>query len=150
MTRGPLLILIAALLLAGCENPIAYETDHLEAVEVVLRAADGAELARTVENRTWTGVAADGLGVSVGEALDLRVGFVTLDGREVGLTSFDGVSLRAEWEPEGFAVHEPLDTLDLIHGLRPGTTSLRLLAWHGDHADFATPPIPVTVTAQPG
>jgi hypothetical protein len=141
--------LLALLALAACDNPIPYETDHLEAVEVILRDAQGAELARTVENRAWAGPAADGLRVPAGGTLEIRVSFLTLEGREVSLDAEPGLALRAEWEPEGLAVHEPLGAVDRLHGLRPGATTLRLLAWHGTHADFAAPPLPLIITPVP-
>jgi hypothetical protein len=147
--RHLLLLTLAALalvLLAACDNPVGYQTDHIEAVEVVLRdPATGFELARTDENRAWTGPMADGIRVGAGQALGLRVRFVTIEGREVGLDVFAGLSLRAEWDPDGLAIHEPLDTLDVLHGLRPGQTALRLMVWHGDHADLVAPPLPVIV-----
>lgn len=148
MTRTlPLLLLLA---LAACDNPVGYQTDHLEAVEVVVLDASGAELARTVENRVWTGPAAEaGLAVPVGGALDLRVRFVTLDGDEIPITARAGLSVRVEWEPEGFAVHEPLDATDRLLGLRGGQTAVRFLAWHGTHADFISPPLALRVEPAP-
>lgn len=146
---SPLLRLAAALLLlSACENPIAYQTDHLEAIEVVIRDPEtGAELARTDENRVWTGpLAEQGLVLEAGESRELQVTFVTLEGREVGLRAFAGLSLRADWAPEGLALHEPLTGVDVVHALRPGQTKLRLMAWHGDHADLITPPLPVIIT----
>lgn len=122
-------------------------TDHLEAVEVIVRDAAGVELARTSENARWTGPAAEGLTVDAGARLDLRVSFATLDGREVRLSEQPGLTLRVEWETDGLAVHEPLDEGDRLHGLRPGATSLRFLAWHGTHADFVSPPLPITIRA---
>jgi hypothetical protein len=147
VTRRPALLLALAAL-AACDNPVGYQTDHLEAVEVVVLDASGAELARTVENRRWVGPAAEaGLAVPAGGTLALRVRFVTLEGDEVPVTARAGLTLRVEWEPEGLVVHEPLGERDELHGLRPGTTTLRLLAWHGSHADFISPPLDVTVTA---
>lgn len=153
MSRLLLLALaaLALVLLAACENPVGYQTDHIEAVEVVLRdPATGSELARTDENRVWTGPMADGIRVGAGQTLGLRVRFVTIEGREVGLSTFAGLSLRADWSLKGLAVHEPLDTLDVLHGLRAGETTLRLMVWHGDHADLVAPPLPVTVTPAGG
>lgn len=149
MTRTTLCIVLAAcaLVLAACDNPVATTTDHLEAVEVIVRDAAGAELARTSENEQWTGPAAAGLAVDAGARLDLRVSFATLGGREVRLGEQPGLTLRVEWEVDGFAVHEPLDERDRLHGLRPGATSLRFLAWHGTHADFVSPPLPITIHA---
>jgi hypothetical protein len=146
-----LVTLALVLTLTACENPIAYQTDHIEAVEVVIRdPATHAELARTDENRTWTGsLAREGLVLAEGESRGLRVTFVTLEGREVELRDLVGLSLRADWSPEGLALHEPLDTVDVVHALRAGQTSLRLMAWHGDHADLVTPPLAVTVTTAP-
>lgn len=141
-----MLAVVCVAVLGACDNPVGYQTDHLEAVEVVVRDATGAELARTVENQRWTGPAAEaGLVVPAGEVLTLQVRFVTLEGDEVPVTARAGLSLRVEWEPEGLAVHEPLDTTDRLLGLRAGTTAVRLLAWHGTHADFISPPLTVTV-----
>lgn len=135
------------LALSACDNPVGYQTDHLEAVEVVVRDASGAELARTVENTRWTGPAAEnGLAVPAGGTLGLQVRFITLEGDEVPITARAGLTLRVEWEPEGLAVHEPLGETDKVHGLRAGSTALRLLAWHGTHADFVSPPLDITIT----
>ena len=148
MTRAVPLLLALAAVLCACDNPVGYQTDHLEAVEVIVLDETGLELARTVENRQWVGPAAEaGLAVPAGRTLGLRVRFVTLDGEEIPVTARAGLTLRVEWEPEGLAVHEPLGDRDEIHGLRPGTTALRLLAWHGTHADFISPPLILTVAA---
>ena len=148
MTRPAPLALMAALAasLAACDNPVGYQTDHLEAVEMIVRDAAGNELARTDENARWTGPAAGGLTVASGEVLRLVVTVINLDGREVRPDPAAGLSVRAEWAPEGHAVHEPTDDGDRLLGLRPGTTALRWLVWHGTHADFVAPPLPVTVT----
>ena len=120
MTRR-LSLLIALLAVAACDNPVGYQTDHLEAVEVIVLDETGLELARTVENRQWVGPAAEaGLAVPAGGTLALRVRFVTLEGDEVPITARAGLTLRVEWEPEGLAVHEPLGERDDLHGLRPG------------------------------
>ncbi|MFN3596431.1 MAG: hypothetical protein ACK41D_04070 [Rubricoccaceae bacterium] len=139
---------VLALAAAGCDNPLTYQTDHLEAVEVVVRDAAGAELARTVENRRWEGPAAEhGLTVAAGTWLELQVTFLTLEGREVQLgVDRRDLSLRVAWDPEGLAVHEPLGARDRLLGLRPGQTALRLLAWHGTHPDFVSPPLRLTIT----
>lgn len=143
-----LLPLALVALLAACDNPITYQTDHLEAVELIVLDATGAELARTVENREWVGPAAEaGLAVPAGETLTLRVRFVTLEGDEVPITARAGLTLRVEWETDGLAVHEAWGERDELHGLQPGTTALRFLAWHESHADFITPPLDLTVTA---
>ena len=89
--------------------------------------------------------------VGAGEVLELRVRFVTLEGEEVPVTARAGLSLRVEWTEEGLAVHEPLGETDRLLGLRSGETALRLLVWHGTHADFISPPLPLRVgTADAG
>ncbi len=148
MTRllrlAPAALLVLAL--AACDNPVGYQTDHLEAIEMVVRDASGAEIARTDENARWTGPGAGGLTVASGETLELAVTVIALDGREIRPDLARGLSVRAEWAPEGHALHEPTDDGDRLLGLRPGTTALRWLVWHGTHADFIAPPLTVTVT----
>jgi len=149
VTRALPSILVAAcaLAFAACDNPVATTTDHLEAVEIIVRDTTGVELARTSENERWTGPAATGLTIDAGARLDLRISFTTLDGREVRLSEQPNLTLRVESEADGFIVHEPLNERDRLHGLRPGTTSLRFMAWHGTHPDFVSPPLPITIRA---
>jgi hypothetical protein len=134
--------LAALAALAACENPVRVTTDHLEATEVVVRGEGGDVLARTVDNARWD---AAPLAIPEGSALNVRVSFVDLQGREFTLDAGRDHRVRVEWQREGIAGWEPVDGSERLHGLAAGETSARLLAWHVTHPDFISPWLPVRV-----
>lgn len=143
-TRRLATLALAALgALAACDNPVRVSTDHLEATEVVVRGERGAVLARTVDNARWDG---GPLVVAEGEAVDVRVAFVDLQGREFTLDARRDHRVRVEWQRDGVGAWEPLDGRERLHGLAAGETAARLLVWHVSHPDFISPWLPVRVT----
>jgi hypothetical protein len=129
-------------LVAACDHPIAIVTPHVEAADVVLRdlASDGAAgtvVARTRDNRRWEGAA---LAVADRAARPLAVELLDFQGRPVtGLDARGDVELRLESETPGVVAWEPRRGHGVLHALAPGATRVRVLVWHGTHADLVTP-----------
>jgi hypothetical protein len=149
--RRALRLAATACALGACEHPIAIVTPHVEAADVVLRARGAPPdvvLARTHDNRRWSG---GPLIVADRDGRELAVTLLDFEGRPVaGLDARDDVELRVEAEtprPErpGAVVWEPRRGHGVLHGLAPGPTRVRVLVWHGTHADLVTPWLDVVV-----
>lgn len=134
--------LLAGLGLAGCEHPIAVVTPHLEAADAVLETMEGEELARTVDNRSWTGSGPD---LMVGEGAELDVLFIDFQGAEIDPNDREDLQVRLEFEDPSAGVWEPLDAGGRLFAFAPGRQSIRVLVWHLDHVDFVTPWLEVEV-----
>jgi hypothetical protein len=140
--RSAWLLLVLGLL--GCEHPIAIVTPHVEAADAVVRTLDGATLARTIENRRWD---TDTVRVVLDAPLQLTVAFVDFQGQEFSVSARRDISIRAEAEDPALVTWEPLSGSGRLIGFASGTTRIRFLAWHIDHADFITPWLTVRITA---
>ncbi len=127
---------------AACEHPIAVVTPHLEAADVVLRSAEGEELARTRDNRSWTGA---GPTLAAGDSLRLVVRFLDFQGGELDLDFRSDLQVRLEFEDPSAGFWEPLSPGGRLFALSPGDHRLRVLVWHLDHVDFVTPWLDVAV-----
>jgi hypothetical protein len=147
--RRALAAAAAAVALAGavaCEHPIAVVTPHLEAQDALVYDTTGVLIARTHDNRSWSG---GPLAITDRDALPIVVRFLDFAGQEFGVGDRRDLSLRLETETDGVVGWEPLTTRALLHALSPGTTRVRFIVWHVSHPDFITPWIPVAVTAAP-
>jgi hypothetical protein len=139
---SPAVLLLAALAATGCEHPIAVVTPHLEAADAVLRDPAGRELARTVDNRSWTG---PGPVLTAGDGVELVVRFLDFQGAELELADRSDLQVRLEFEDPAAGFWEPLDPGGRLLALAAGPQRLRVLVRHLDHVDFVTPWLDVTV-----
>jgi hypothetical protein len=136
-------LLVAALgAAAGCEHPIPVVTPHLEAADVVLRDTSGAELARTVDNRSWSG---EGPALTAGDGMELVVRFLDFQGDELELDGRSDLQVRLEFEDPAAGFWEPLSPGGRLLSLAPGPQRLRVVVRHLDHVDFVSPWLEVTV-----
>jgi hypothetical protein len=136
------LFLVVGLL--GCEHPIAVVSQHVEAADAVIRTLDGRTIARTIENRRWD---TDTIRVVLDAPTQLVVAFVDFQGQEFSVSARRDISIRAEAEDPALLTWEPLSGSGRLIGFASGTTRIRFLAWHVDHADFITPWLTVRVSA---
>lgn len=136
------LLLAAALVAGACEHPIAVVTPHLEAADVVLRSVEGQELARTRDNRSWSG---PGPALAAGDSLRLVVRFLDFQGGELDLDTRSDLQVRLEFEDPAAGFWEPLSPGGRLFALSSGEHRLRVLVWHLDHVDFVTPWLDVSV-----
>lgn len=143
MRRFPLVLaLIAGFIVSACEHPIAVVTPHAEVADLVFAdSATGTLVARTTDNRTWSGaplhLCVDGTRTLVPQALDFR-------GVPVDLLSRRDLEIRGE-SAEPIVAWEPLRGRGRLFALAPGTTRVRFLVWHLTHADLVSPWLDVIV-----
>jgi hypothetical protein len=140
--RTAVLAAAAGFALAACENPVRPGGEHLAATETFLRALDGAQVARTVENERWE-VAP--ITLDAGETREVRAVFADFHGREFTLYGRDDFSVRLEFEPGGVMAWEPLADRDRLVARSPGTARMRVMIWHVSHPDFISPWMDVQV-----
>lgn len=143
-----LVVALALIGVAGCDrsstDPI---DDHGEpAAAAVYDRSSGELLAETHGtggNIHWDGGLPD---LAVGAGLEVDVVFFDGEGHEIPFDEGFEVRARlADGAPEGVVeVAAHLDHLD-IEAVGEGTTELVFMLWHGGHADWETPPLPVTV-----
>lgn len=149
MTRNLLkismLLILILLISAGCSKD-STEPDHTHAdAEGLTLTLNGVEVVR-IEEGAITG----GISVSAGtETALISLQFLDHDGDEFVPDDEDyslGYSFAngdiAEWEQHSedgkYRFH--------VVGKAAGSTTLTLELLHGDHADYQSPPIPITVT----
>ncbi|MFN8858823.1 MAG: hypothetical protein ACK6DP_05365 [Gemmatimonas sp.] len=129
-------------LVAACDHPIAVVTPHAEVADLVFAdSVSGAVLARTTDNRTWTGaplqLCVDEVRTLLPQALDFR-------GVPVDLVSRRDLEIRGE-SADALVAWEPLRGRGKLFALAPGTTRVRFLVWHLTHADLVSPWLDVIV-----
>lgn len=134
--------LSSALMLTACEHPIAVVTPHAEVADLVFAdSASGVVVARTTDNRSWSGaplqLCADEVRTLVPQPLDFR-------GGPVDLVSRRDLEIRGESQ-DAIVAWEPLRGRGRLFALAPGTTRIRFLVWHLTHADLVSPWLEVTV-----
>jgi hypothetical protein len=143
MPRLSTLLAAASLaLVAACDHPIAVVTPHAEVADLVFAdSVSGAVLARTTDNRTWTGaplhLCVDEVRTLLPQALDFR-------GVPVDLVSRRDLEIRGE-SADALVAWEPLRGRGKLFALAPGTTRVRFLVWHLTHADLVSPWLDVIV-----
>jgi hypothetical protein len=132
-------------LAAACEHPIAVVTPHAEVADLVLTdAVTRQEVARTTDNRTWSGAP---LELCVDRTRTLLPVPLDFRGAPVDLVSRRDLEVRAE-AADPLVAWEPLRGRGQLHPLAPGRTRLRFLVWHLTHADLVTPWLEVLVLAR--
>ncbi len=139
--RG-LVVASALVLTTACEHPIAVVTPHLEAADVILRTPDGVEIARTIDNRRWSGA---GPALGVGDGVPLEVRFLDFQGRVLDLGGRSDLQVRLEFEDPSAGVWEPLSRGGRLFAFAAGPQRLRVLVRHLDHVDLVTPWLGVEV-----
>jgi hypothetical protein len=146
MRRLSTILAVASLaLVAACEHPIAVVTPHAEVADLVFAdSATGAVLARTTDNRSWTGAP---LQLCVGDTRTLVPQPLDFRGQPVDLVSRRDLEIRGE-SAEALVVWEPLRGRGKLFALAPGTTRVRFLVWHLTHADLVSPWLDVVVHPQ--
>jgi hypothetical protein len=117
-------------------------TPHAEVADLVFAdSVSGAVLARTTDNRTWTGaplhLCVDEVRTLLPQALDFR-------GVPVDLVSRRDLEIRSE-SADALVAWEPLRGRGKLFALAPGTTRVRFLVWHLTHADLVSPWLDVIV-----
>jgi hypothetical protein len=137
-----LLALLATVGGAACEHPIAVVTPHAEVADLVLLdSATRAIVARTTDNRAWSGgpvsLCAEEARTLVPQVLDFR-------GEPVDLVARRDLELRGESAAANVS-WEPLRGRGRLLGLAPGATRVRFLVWHLTHADLVSPWLDVIV-----
>ncbi len=143
MRRSWRVVVTCALLwLTACEHPIAVITPHAEVADLVFAdSSSRAVLARTTDNRSWSGAP---LQLCVDEPRTLVPQAIDFRGVPVDLVSRRDLEIRGETSTP-LAIWEPLRGRGRLIGLAPGSTRIRFLVWHLTHADLVTPWLEVIV-----
>lgn len=136
------LLFLLHLGISGCEHPIGIVTPHIEAADLILRAPDGTEIARTAFNREWSLTS-----LTLEDDVPLVFSIVPLDfrGQEIDVTDRPDITFRMEARDPALLQWEPLGPINRILPFGAGETEVRFLIWHVSHADFVTPWIRVRV-----
>ncbi len=132
--------------LVACSNPAEDEDEEHAEVEGLVLVLGGEEVVRVAEAEVTGSLTVD-IG---GEATsDITVGFLDHDGDEVHGEDLDSeFNLRVDIQGGQLVTvsHTGRWTFTLQQaGSAEGSTAIRVLLMHGDHADFTTPDISVTV-----
>lgn len=125
-----------ALILAACDHPLGVVTPHIEAADLLVYDGSATLLARTEFNRTWS---VDGLTLSDGSPLELRLVPVDFRSNPIDVEARSDLSFRMEAEDGALVQWEPQQGFGWLRPFGTGSTRIRFLIWHGDHADFVTP-----------
>jgi hypothetical protein len=135
-------LLAVVLLLAACEHPIDVVTPHAEVADLVVRDSAGTILARTVDNKQWTGAMP-----AMVDGMQLRVTVNALDFRdgELSLETRPDLQVRMDAEDPTLVSWEPQRGFGRLAAVAPGSTRVRFLIWHTTHADFVSPWLAITI-----
>ena len=140
VTRSALL-LAAAAVLGACSDSTGPE-EHREAAGMVITNQNNTVLASVNAARQVTG----SLTVAAGQAQHLEVYFVDENGVRFQLEDDDEHAL--DWT----VANEAVATIDAheghldLDGVAAGNTTVVFSILHGNHSDYDSPPIPITVT----
>lgn len=130
------LVLLLALGPGACEHPLGVVTPHVEAADLLVHDGSGTLLARTEFNRTWS---VERLDLTDGSPLELRLVPVDFRSEPIDVEARSDLSFRVEAEEGALVQWEPQRGFGWLRPFGSGTTRIRFLIWHGDHADFVTP-----------
>jgi len=142
-----LLSLLPLLVIAGCDRSTT-EAEHGDPEQVQLRDHDSGQLyaftSGTGSARTWNGTLPS---LRVGESLEVEVRFLDHDGHTIPLGGeYSAGASLVSGSPAGIlAIISHGDHLD-IEGLAAGTVQVRISLNHGNHSDWDSPPLSVTVS----
>ncbi|MBB4637140.1 hypothetical protein [Longimicrobium terrae] len=137
------LVLAATAMLAACDDDGTGpdDHDHDEAAGLVILDQNNATVVSVNASRQVTG----SLSVKAGQAKHLEVWFVAEDGDRF---QPDGAEHTLDWTVanESIAVIDSHgDHMDL-DGVAAGSTAVVFSILHGNHSDYDSPSIPITVT----
>ena len=137
------LVFVAALA-AGCDNPVKGEVHEDPAGVSILQGTT--EVARYFEGEV-TGALPT---VTAGQSGPLlAVVFLDHDGEPLDLGTESDLTMRARSANTNVADFELSGFGGRVEGVAAGSTTIIFDLMHGNHADFSTLGIPVTVTAAP-
>ena len=140
-TRAALVLALAATA-AACEDSTGSDDhDHQEAVGMVITDQNNVTLASVNAQRQVTG----SLTVAAGQGRHLDIYFVDEDGDRFEL---DGDEHTLDWTVanEAVAVIDSHDGHYDLDGVAAGSTTVVFSILHGNHSDYDSPAIPITVT----
>jgi len=137
---------LVAVLVASCEHPIAVVSAHVEAADILIADTAGVILARTEYNRSWN---IDALLLTEEQSLAVVPTVLDFRGNVIDLRRRPDISIRMEARDGSLLQWEPLKDRAILHPFAEGSTDVRFLIWHINHADFVTPWLRVTVGALP-
>ncbi len=151
-----LLLCSLLLLVVGCsDNPVDNSSDfaceHVDAEGLVVEAT-GPSGSGAVLAGQWKTTVTGGVVLQSGQAgMRLAVSFLDLDSTRIEVSTAC-VDHALRWTGGDTSIvklaNVPQEKWQLeLSPQSPGSTSVRLQVWHGDHSDFTSQPIPVVVTA---
>ena len=142
---GFLGLMFVAALAAGCDNPVKGEEHEEEAAGVSIRNGT-TEVARYFDGEI-TGALPT---VAAGQSGPLlAVVFLDHDGEPLDLGVESELTMRARPANTNIADFELSGFGGRVEGVAAGSTTIIFDLMHGNHADYSTLGIPVTVTAAP-
>jgi hypothetical protein len=140
-TRAALVLALAATA-AGCQSSTGPDDDdHQEAVGMVITNQNNVTLASVNAQRQVTG----GLTVAAGQSQHLNVYFVDEDGDRFEVDD-DDYTLDWKVANEAVAVIDAHAGHYDLDGKAAGATTVVFSILHGNHSDYDSPAIPITVT----
>ncbi|MBM4131854.1 hypothetical protein FJ250_12640, partial [bacterium] len=139
-------------LLAACSNPTESrpepKCDHVDADGIVVELTTATP--DSLLANQWQGTVGGAIALEVGHAMSaVRVTFLDADSTRI-VVSPDCDDHRLGWTvADTSLVDVAADGSDrwsvVLTPKRTGDTSVRFRVWHGDHADFTSLPIPVSI-----
>lgn len=143
MSRAALALMATAVLAACEDDSTGPDHDHEEAVGMVITDQNNTTLVSVNAGRQVTG----SLSVAAGAGRHLSVYFVAEDGDRFQIEESD-TEHSLDWTVanEAIAVIDSHgDHMDL-DGVSAGSTTVVFSIMHGNHSDYDSPAIPITVT----
>ena len=136
-------VLAAAALLAACGDGTGPDHEHEEAVGMVITDQNNATLVSVNASRQVTG----SLTVAAGAGRHLSVWFLAADGDRFQIADDDD-----EHSLDWTVANENVALIDAhaghldLDGVAAGSTTVVFHIMHGNHSDYDSPAIPITVT----
>lgn len=140
-------------LLAACSNPTESrpepKCDHVDADGIVVEMTTATPDSLLASQ--WQGTVGGSIALEAGHAMSgVRVTFLDADSTRI-VVSTDCEDHRLAWTVADTALLDvAADGTDrwsvVLTPKQTGDTSVRFRVWHGDHADFTSLPIPVSIT----
>ncbi|HEX2203095.1 MAG TPA: Ig-like domain-containing protein [Longimicrobium sp.] len=141
--RAALVLALAATGACGdATGPDDDDDDHQEAAGMVITDQSNVTLVSVSAQRQVTGT----LTVAAGQARHLEVYFVDEDGDRFQLDDGDEHALAWEVANESVATIDSHDGHLDLDGVAAGSTTVVFSLLHGNHSDYDSPAIPITVT----
>lgn len=141
LTSRAALVLAATAALGACVSGTEPD-DHHDAAGMVITDQNNTTLVTVNAARQVTG----SLTVQAGQARHLDVYFVDEDGERFQLEDGDEHTLAWAVANEAVAVIDSHDGHLDLDGVAAGSTTVVFSVMHGNHSDYDSPAIPITVT----